>query len=168
MLLALLALVAAAGGGGAGSSDGSHSTYARFQIVGVRIYGAECVPSRLRRGASVRFGICCTTPVPGHPGGLHGLRPGSPAFEGRLPQDWGRQGLHNQSAVAAVMGAVAHDARPDFVISTGDNFYNCAPPPGLRRITPSNLFAEQCWRESVRSFLSSCIGCSDQPGQMSD
>ena len=42
-------------------------------------------------------------------------------------QDWGRQGLHNQSAVAAVMGAVAHDARPDFVISTGDNFYNCAP-----------------------------------------
>mmetsp|Transcript_6545 Transcript_6545/g.18880 ORF Transcript_6545/g.18880 Transcript_6545/m.18880 type:complete len:458 (+) Transcript_6545:514-1887(+) len=37
--------------------------------------------------------------------------------------DWGRQGLHNQSDVAAVMGAVAHDAKPDFVISTGDNFY---------------------------------------------
>lgn len=64
----------------------------------------------------------------GTPGRLHGLRLGSPAFEGRPPQDWGRQGLHNQSAVAAVMGAVAHDARPDFVISTGDNFYNCARP----------------------------------------
>ena len=40
VLLALLALVAAAGGGGAGSSDGSHATYARFQIVGVRIHDA--------------------------------------------------------------------------------------------------------------------------------
>jgi tartrate-resistant acid phosphatase type 5 len=38
--------------------------------------------------------------------------------------DWGRQGLHNQSDVAAVMGEVAHTTRPDFVISTGDNFYD--------------------------------------------
>lgn len=37
--------------------------------------------------------------------------------------DWGRNGLHNQSDVASVMGAVAYDARPDFIISTGDNFY---------------------------------------------
>lgn len=37
--------------------------------------------------------------------------------------DWGRNGLHNQSEVASVMGAVAHDDRPDFIISTGDNFY---------------------------------------------
>jgi hypothetical protein len=40
-------------------------------------------------------------------------------------RDWGRQGLHNQSDVAAVMGEVAHTTRPDFVISTGDNFYDC-------------------------------------------
>jgi hypothetical protein len=42
-------------------------------------------------------------------------------------RDWGRQGLHNQSDVAAVMGEVAHTTRPDFVISTGDNFYDCEP-----------------------------------------
>lgn len=42
-----------------------------------------------------------------------------------LRRDWGRQGLHNQSDVATIMGAVARDARPDFVISTGDNFYEC-------------------------------------------
>jgi tartrate-resistant acid phosphatase type 5 len=37
--------------------------------------------------------------------------------------DWGRQGLYNQSEVAALMGKVATVREPQFVVSTGDNFY---------------------------------------------
>ncbi|XP_041013969.1 purple acid phosphatase 3-like isoform X2 [Juglans microcarpa x Juglans regia] len=37
--------------------------------------------------------------------------------------DWGRRGLYNQSQVALQMGVVAEKLDIDFVISTGDNFY---------------------------------------------
>ncbi|KAI4379064.1 hypothetical protein MLD38_005405 [Melastoma candidum] len=37
--------------------------------------------------------------------------------------DWGRQGLYNQSEVAAQMGVVGERMGVDFVVSTGDNFY---------------------------------------------
>jgi tartrate-resistant acid phosphatase type 5 len=38
--------------------------------------------------------------------------------------DWGRDGTRNQSQVAAVMGRVGALLGPlDFVVSTGDNFY---------------------------------------------
>ena len=35
--------------------------------------------------------------------------------------DWGRNGIYNQSLVAAAMGRIAGDL--DFVLSVGDNFY---------------------------------------------
>lgn len=35
--------------------------------------------------------------------------------------DWGRDGQHNQSRVAGLMGKVADS--PQFIISVGDNFY---------------------------------------------
>ncbi|EXC05038.1 Purple acid phosphatase 3 [Morus notabilis] len=38
--------------------------------------------------------------------------------------DWGRQGLYNQSEVALQMGIVGEKLDIDFVISTGDNFYD--------------------------------------------
>ncbi|XWS34364.1 hypothetical protein CRYUN_Cryun21dG0032900 [Craigia yunnanensis] len=38
--------------------------------------------------------------------------------------DWGRRGLHNQSEVALQMGIVGEKLDIDFVISTGDNFYD--------------------------------------------
>ena len=41
--------------------------------------------------------------------------------------DWGRLGRYNQSAVAALMGRKAALEQPDFIISTGDNFYESAP-----------------------------------------
>ncbi|XP_021641299.2 purple acid phosphatase 8 [Hevea brasiliensis] len=37
--------------------------------------------------------------------------------------DWGRRGLFNQSEVAVQMGVIGEELNIDFVISTGDNFY---------------------------------------------
>ncbi|XP_020595910.1 purple acid phosphatase 17-like [Phalaenopsis equestris] len=37
--------------------------------------------------------------------------------------DWGRKGLYNQSQVAEKMGEIGKELDIDFVISTGDNFY---------------------------------------------
>ena len=37
--------------------------------------------------------------------------------------DWGRQGNSNQTAVADAMARLARKWEPDFIISTGDNFY---------------------------------------------
>ncbi|KAM0953102.1 putative Acid phosphatase [Dioscorea sansibarensis] len=37
--------------------------------------------------------------------------------------DWGRNGNYNQSQVAAQMGRIGEELDVDFVISTGDNFY---------------------------------------------
>ncbi|KAI4313648.1 hypothetical protein L6164_026607 [Bauhinia variegata] len=38
--------------------------------------------------------------------------------------DWGRRGLFNQSLVAAEMGKIGDKLDIDFVVSTGDNFYD--------------------------------------------
>uniref|UniRef100_A0A1D1XV20 Purple acid phosphatase n=1 Tax=Anthurium amnicola TaxID=1678845 RepID=A0A1D1XV20_9ARAE len=38
--------------------------------------------------------------------------------------DWGRKGAYNQSEVAAQMGRIGEQLDVDFVISTGDNFYD--------------------------------------------
>ncbi|CAN0876803.1 Purple acid phosphatase 8 [Linum grandiflorum] len=38
--------------------------------------------------------------------------------------DWGRKGDYNQSRVAYQMGKIAEEVNVDFVISTGDNFYD--------------------------------------------
>ncbi|KAL9248053.1 hypothetical protein vseg_021416 [Gypsophila vaccaria] len=38
--------------------------------------------------------------------------------------DWGRHGAYNQSLVAAQMGKVGEELDVDFIISTGDNFYD--------------------------------------------
>ncbi|XVF43466.1 hypothetical protein PTKIN_Ptkin02bG0042100 [Pterospermum kingtungense] len=37
--------------------------------------------------------------------------------------DWGRRGLYNQSEVALQMGIIGEKLDADFIISTGDNFY---------------------------------------------
>jgi len=54
--------------------------------------------------------------------------PHGPALNVMVLGDWGRRGEHGQGAVAAAMGRVADRVPPEFVISTGDNFY----PSGLR------------------------------------
>lgn len=40
-----------------------------------------------------------------------------------LVGDWGREGMQNQTAVAALMAQVAGPLKPDFILSMGDNFY---------------------------------------------
>lgn len=45
--------------------------------------------------------------------------------------DWGRNGQFGQSETAKAMAEYASVVRPDFIISTGDNFY----PHGVRSIT---------------------------------
>ena len=61
--------------------------------------------------------------------------------------DWGRLGRYNQSAVAALMGRKAALEQPDFIISTGDNFYESAP---VRRL---------CWPGTWEA-----LSCHDHRG----
>ena len=49
---------------------------------------------------------------------------------------WGRKGQFYQRDVALQMALVGERLRPDFVISTGDNFY----PSGLKQINDSQVF----------------------------
>ncbi|KAG8634801.1 hypothetical protein MANES_17G087600v8 [Manihot esculenta] len=50
--------------------------------------------------------------------------------------DWGRRGLFNQSEVASQMGVIGEELDIDFVISTGDNFYE----DGLTGIDDPNFY----------------------------
>jgi len=50
--------------------------------------------------------------------------------------DWGRQGQYHQPEVAMQMALVGAMLRPQFVISTGDNFY----PSGLKRVNDSQIW----------------------------
>ncbi|XP_050233994.1 purple acid phosphatase 3-like isoform X2 [Mercurialis annua] len=53
----------------------------------------------------------------------HPLKPdGSLSF--LVVGDWGRRGFYNQSQVAQQMGLIGEQKNIDFVISTGDNFYD--------------------------------------------
>lgn len=58
--------------------------------------------------------------------------------------DWGDPHVQAQHQVAAAMGQVASDVASDFVISTGDNFYN----RGVRSITDPQ------WRATYESVYS--------------
>src|SRR5450432_1682078 len=51
--------------------------------------------------------------------------------------DWGRNGEDNQREVALEMGAIAKKFKPEFIVSTGDNFY----PNGVRSIRDHNWLA---------------------------
>ena len=51
--------------------------------------------------------------------------------------DWGRNGEDNQKAVAVQMGKTAKKFKPQFIVSTGDNFY----PNGVRSTRDHNWIA---------------------------
>ena len=75
--------------------------------------------------------------------------------------DWGREGMQNQTAVAALMAQVAGPLKPDFILSMGDNFYEsmCCWPSWLAckaqfavRL-PGMYACAACWAELCRSTL---------------
>lgn len=49
--------------------------------------------------------------------------------------DWGRQGQHNQRAVAMSMGRLARQLEPEFFLSLGDHFY----PNGIASVADENV-----------------------------
>jgi tartrate-resistant acid phosphatase type 5 len=51
--------------------------------------------------------------------------------------DWGRNGEDNQKQVASTMGVVAKKFKPEFIVSTGDNFY----PNGVKSTRDHNWLA---------------------------
>lgn len=51
--------------------------------------------------------------------------------------DWGRNGEDNQKEVAREMGIIAKKFKPEFIVSTGDNFY----PNGVRSTRDHNWLA---------------------------
>ncbi|HEV3224899.1 MAG TPA: tartrate-resistant acid phosphatase type 5 family protein [Puia sp.] len=51
--------------------------------------------------------------------------------------DWGRNGEDNQKEVASEMGIIAKKFKPEFIVSTGDNFY----PNGVRSTRDHNWLA---------------------------
>jgi len=59
--------------------------------------------------------------------------------------DWGRHGEYNQKELAEMMGKVAEIIEPDFIISTGDNFY----PEGVQSIYDDH------WKKSFEDIYTS-------------
>ncbi len=75
--------------------------------------------------------------------------------------DWGREGMQNQTAVAALMAQVADSVKPDFILSMGDNFYEstCCWPSWLDCTAqfpvypPGTCGCAACWAELCKSKL---------------
>ncbi|KAL5553330.1 hypothetical protein UlMin_040731 [Ulmus minor] len=70
--------------------------------------------------------------------------------------DWGRQGNYNQSKVARQMGKVGKELDIDFVISTGDNFYEdgltCVNDPAFK-LSFSNIYTAPSLHKQWYSVL---------------
>ncbi|KAL2347828.1 hypothetical protein Fmac_001828 [Flemingia macrophylla] len=70
--------------------------------------------------------------------------------------DWGRKGQYNQSLIAAQMGKMGDKLDIDFVVSTGDNFYNSGIKDvndPLFRLSFSNIYTAKSLRKQWYSVL---------------
>jgi len=77
--------------------------------------------------------------------------------------DWGRDGLFNQTLVANEMGIVGTKLNIDYVISTGDNFYESGlTGPDDTQFTTS--FSEIYTQESLQTMWYSVLGNHDYRG----
>ncbi|CAL1392531.1 unnamed protein product [Linum trigynum] len=79
--------------------------------------------------------------------------------------DWGRKGAYNQTRVATQMGAIAEAAKIDFVISTGDNFYD----DGLTGVDDPNFyhsFADIYTAPSLQKQWYNVLGNHDYRGNV--
>ncbi|XP_064972971.1 purple acid phosphatase 17-like [Musa acuminata AAA Group] len=79
--------------------------------------------------------------------------------------DWGRKGAYNQTHVAAQMGKIGKELSIDFVVSTGDNFYE----NGLTGITDEafeDSFTNIYTAESLQKQWYSVLGNHDYRGDV--
>ncbi|URE18546.1 Purple acid phosphatase [Musa troglodytarum] len=79
--------------------------------------------------------------------------------------DWGRKGAYNQTHVAAQMGKIGKELNIDFVVSTGDNFYE----NGLTGITDEafeDSFTNIYTAESLQKQWYSVLGNHDYRGDV--
>ncbi|KAI8560719.1 hypothetical protein RHMOL_Rhmol04G0278100 [Rhododendron molle] len=79
--------------------------------------------------------------------------------------DWGRDGLYNQSEVAFQMGRIGEELDLDFVVSTGDNFYD----NGLKAVNDPAFresFSEIYSYKSLRKPWYSVLGNHDYRGDV--
>ncbi|RDY01853.1 Purple acid phosphatase 17, partial [Mucuna pruriens] len=98
--------------------------------------------------------------------GLQGLQH-KPKHDGSLNflviGDWGRNGLYNQSMVAIQMGKLGDKLDIDFVVSTGDNFYDS----GIRGVNDPTFvlsFTNIYTAKSLRRKWYSVLGNHDYRG----
>ncbi|KAK7308605.1 hypothetical protein VNO77_42224 [Canavalia gladiata] len=77
--------------------------------------------------------------------------------------DWGRKGLYNQSLVSTQMGKMGHKLDIDFVVSTGDNFYNSGLK-GVNDPTFQKSFSNIYTAKSLRTQWYSVLGNHDYRG----
>ncbi|KAK1588543.1 hypothetical protein Q3G72_024455 [Acer saccharum] len=79
--------------------------------------------------------------------------------------DWGRRGAFNQSQVAFQMGRIGEDLNVDFVVSSGDNFYD----NGLRRTNDpffKDSFSKIYTANSLKKQWYSVLGNHDYRGDV--
>ncbi|CAI0553049.1 unnamed protein product [Linum tenue] len=79
--------------------------------------------------------------------------------------DWGRKGAYNQTQVATQMGVTAEAVKIDFVISTGDNFYD----DGLTGVDDPNFyhsFADIYTAPSLQKQWYNVLGNHDYRGNI--
>ncbi|KAJ4823618.1 Purple acid phosphatase 3 [Turnera subulata] len=79
--------------------------------------------------------------------------------------DWGRNGYYNQTEVAAQMGRIGEELSTDFVVSTGDNFYE----DGLRNIrdpTFKRSFTKVYTAKSLQKQWYTVLGNHDYRGNV--
>lgn len=79
--------------------------------------------------------------------------------------DWGRKGEYNQSQVATQMGKIGEELDIDFVISTGDNFYD----NGLEGVDDKNFeesFSSIYTAKSLQKKWYSVLGNHDYRGDV--
>lgn len=79
--------------------------------------------------------------------------------------DWGRKGAYNQSQVAHQMGRIGEKLSIDFVISTGDNFYD----DGLKGIKDpafQNSFTKVYTAQSLQKQWYNVLGNHDYRGNV--
>ncbi|KAF9625299.1 hypothetical protein IFM89_020885 [Coptis chinensis] len=79
--------------------------------------------------------------------------------------DWGRKGAYNQSQVAFQMGRIGQRLDVDFVISTGDNFYNSGLT-GVDDLAFEESFSSIYTAESLQKPWYSVLGNHDYRGNV--